>query len=58
MRCTHGQERLPNAQNKIFCDRKTFGRHLVFSTSRVRANIVLAASQSDYRILNIRWQSI
>ena len=25
-----------NAQNKIFCDRETFGRHLVFSTSRIR----------------------
>ena len=39
-----------NAQNKIFCGRKTFGRHLVFFTSRISASILLAASQSDYRI--------
>ena len=47
-----------NTQNKILCDRKTFSRHLGFSTSRIWANILLVASQSDYRILNIRWQSI
>ena len=39
--------------NKIFDDRKTFGRHLVFSTSRISANILLVASQSDCGILSI-----
>ena len=39
--------------NKIFDDGKTFGRHLVFSTSRISANILLVASQSDCGILSI-----
>ena len=40
-------------KNKLCCDRKTFSRHLVFSISRILAIILLVASQSDYRILNI-----
>ena len=50
-----------NARNKIFCDRKTFGRHLVFSTrskNRGRAGYEellrepkteTLISQSDYK---------
>ena len=37
---------------------KTFSRHFVFSCCRKRANILLVGSQSDYRIRNIRWQSM
>ena len=37
MCCTYGKKGCQNAQKKIFCDRKAFGRHLVFATSP-RAN--------------------
>ena len=49
---------LQNIQNKVFCDRKTFSRHLGLSTSRIRANILLVEETINlqntyYYLLNI-----